>query len=139
MRMYKLPGGTEPLVTFSIDPYVAPTPARPHVRTLPSPSTVPPGPLTRLCWLQSNQAMLAQGRQEEILRSHLERLGCVVELGTTLGSIQQREDHVEVQVTKRNDDKDVIETIRCHWLIGTDGARSAFLSWIIYRIGADIL
>lgn len=72
--------------------------------------------------------MLAQGRQEEIMRSHLERLGCAVELGTTLISIQQKEDHVEAQVTKRDGDKEVVETIRCRWLIGTDGARSVFLS-----------
>ena len=71
--------------------------------------------------------MLAQGRQEGIMRSHLERLGCVVELDTTLHSIQQKEDYVEAHVTKRDGDREVVETIRCRWLIGTDGARSAFL------------
>ena len=72
--------------------------------------------------------MLAQGRQEEIRCRHLERLGCAVELGTTLNSIQQKEDYVEAHVTKRDGDREVIETIRCRRLIGTDGARSAFFS-----------
>ncbi|KAI0726815.1 monooxygenase [Fomitopsis betulina] len=69
MRMYKLPGGTEPLVTFSIDPHVEPTPSRPH-------------------------------------------------------ALQQKGDLVEIQVTKRDGGWEVVETIRCRWLIGTDGARS---------------
>ena len=32
MQMYKLPGGTEPLTTFYMDPYVPPTASRPFVR-----------------------------------------------------------------------------------------------------------
>lgn len=32
MRIYKLPGGTEPLATFDIDPYIVPIHSRPYVR-----------------------------------------------------------------------------------------------------------
>ena len=74
--------------------------------------------------VQSNQTMLAQSRQEEIMRNHLERLGCVVEFGTALSSVCQEKDHVEAKVVRRGANGEVMETIWCRWLIGTDGARS---------------
>ncbi|KZT69631.1 monooxygenase [Daedalea quercina L-15889] len=103
MRMYKLPEGIEPITTFALDPTVAPTPSAPY----------------------SNVIMLGQNHSEEILRDHLKHLGCEVELGTTLYSIQSDGDHVQAHVLKKAGDDEIVETIKCRWLIGTDGARGA--------------
>lgn len=68
--------------------------------------------------------LLAQTRQEGILRDHLARTGYKVQFGTTLTGFQEMDGHVEAYVTKRVCGQDVAETIRCQWLVGTDGGRS---------------
>lgn len=68
--------------------------------------------------------LLAQTRQEGVLRDHLARTGCEVELGMALTGIQEKADHVEAYITKTIDGQEVPETIRCRWLVGTDGGRS---------------
>ena len=75
--------------------------------------------------------MLGQSSTEKVLRTHLARLGCEVEFGTTLVSLQQDEDGVTAHITKRSGDKDVPEVIRCRWLVGTDGARGKLTAFDI--------
>ncbi|KZT69639.1 monooxygenase [Daedalea quercina L-15889] len=103
IRMYRLPEGVEPITTFPVEPLVAPTPSRPY----------------------SNIILLGQSQTEAILRGHLEKYHCKVELGTTLYSIQPEEDHVQAHVLKKDGDREHVETIKCRWLIGADGARGA--------------
>ena len=79
--------------------------------------------------------LLGQTRQEGILRDHLSRAGCKVELGTALSGIQETEDHVEAYVTRRVGDQEVAETIRCRWLVGTDGGRSENRFPVLRRVG----
>ena len=67
--------------------------------------------------------MLGQNHTEEILRDHLDQDACQVELGMALYSIQPQVDHVLAHVLKKDGDQEAIETIKCRWLIGTDGAR----------------
>lgn len=72
---------------------------------------------------QSNALMLGQNHSEAILRAHLQRLDCEVEFGTALHSIQPGSDHVWAHVIKKDGDHGSVETIKCRWLVGTDGAR----------------
>jgi len=67
--------------------------------------------------------VLGQNHTEEILRDHLDRHACQVELGTALYSIQPESDHVLAHVLKKDGDQEAVATIKCRWLIGTDGAR----------------
>ncbi|KAK0436892.1 FAD binding domain-containing protein [Armillaria borealis] len=68
--------------------------------------------------------MLGQDRHEEVLREHLTRYGCEVELGTELVSFEQSADRVVSRVLKTRDGQTVKETIESRWLIGSEGARS---------------
>ena len=68
--------------------------------------------------------MLGQYYHEKILRSHLEKLGTVVEFGSELKGFEQFEDHVTVQIVRRSDGEESLEEIDVPWLVGTDGARS---------------
>ncbi|KAJ6544653.1 hypothetical protein DFH09DRAFT_1249316 [Mycena vulgaris] len=61
----------------------------------------------------SNGAALSQDRHEEILRAHLAKLCCMVELGTELRSFEQPTDGMQSE-----------ETANFGWLVGTDGAHS---------------
>ncbi|KIO07921.1 hypothetical protein M404DRAFT_376473 [Pisolithus tinctorius Marx 270] len=63
---------------------------------------------------------------EAILREHLAKLGCTVELGTRLVSFTQDEKCVRVKIAKhRGDDgEEVEEDIEVAYLIGADGAKS---------------
>ncbi|KAH7930840.1 hypothetical protein BV22DRAFT_1138378 [Leucogyrophana mollusca] len=96
LRTYK-PGSIELLKTFPMSPYREPTPAIPIV--------------------------IGQQTLEAILRSHLEKFGVFVELGSELRSFEQNGDGVVVLVAKRQGSEEVVETIEASWLIGTDGAR----------------
>ncbi|CCM01284.1 uncharacterized protein FIBRA_03333 [Fibroporia radiculosa] len=102
MRTYKLPGGVEPLETFYMVPSEEPTPSVPFMNT----------------WL------LAQPTAEEILRSHLDKYDCHVELGTELRTFEQHDGHVVAHIVKRAGQEEVQETVECHWLVGADGAKS---------------
>ncbi|KZT05391.1 monooxygenase [Laetiporus sulphureus 93-53] len=101
MRVYKLPEGREPLATFLLDPPVQPTPYVPF----------------------TNISMLAQEHTETILRAHLARHGCEVELGTELQGFEQNRDHVLAHVKKNVGVHKDMENIACRWLIGADGAK----------------
>ena len=68
--------------------------------------------------------MLGQQHHERILRSHLEKLGTVVEFGSELKGFQQFEDHVTVQIVHRSKGEESLEETQAPWLVGTDGAHS---------------
>jgi len=101
MRIYKLPRGVEPIKTFSLDPPVQPTPAKPY----------------------SNLVMLGQEIVEAILRSHLAKYDCYVEQRTMLHGLETRPDFVIAHVTRSENGKETDFAITSRWLIGTDGAR----------------
>lgn len=72
-----------------------------------------------------NVLNIGQDRHEAMLRSYLEKLGCVVELGTELKTFKQYADHVEVQLLRHQYGKeDTPETARFDWMIGADGGHS---------------
>ncbi|KZT69619.1 monooxygenase [Daedalea quercina L-15889] len=98
MQIYRLPEGVEPINTFLMEPLVAPAPSRPYTKMI----------------------LLGQYQTEEILRTNLD---CKVDLGATLYSIQPEDDHVEAHILRKEGDQELVETIKCRWLIGTDGAR----------------
>ncbi|KAI5117287.1 hypothetical protein M0805_009183 [Coniferiporia weirii] len=60
---------------------------------------------------------------EGVLRSHIEALGCRVELGTALSDIEQNEDGVIAKLTKNVDGKEEIELATFSYIIGADGGR----------------
>ncbi|KAH9840296.1 monooxygenase [Rhodofomes roseus] len=101
VRMYRLPDGVEPLTTFVVEPGAEPSPARPY----------------------RNTSMLGQDHTEEILRTHIGRYDCQVEFGTALAGFRPEDGYVLAHVVKMVGDKEILEIIKCRWLIGTDGAR----------------
>ncbi|KAF9218777.1 hypothetical protein BS17DRAFT_790752 [Gyrodon lividus] len=100
MRIYK-PGTLKPVKTFPLTPYMDPTPNFPYY----------------------NPRMIGQQTLEAILRSHLEKLSCFVELGTELRSFEQDNERVLAHILRRDHDKEHVETVECRWLIGGDGAK----------------
>ncbi|KAH9843686.1 monooxygenase [Rhodofomes roseus] len=101
-RQYK-PGGVETLKITTIAPIEDPTPSTPYM----------------------NAKMLGQYNTEAILRSHIERLGGSVEYGTELRSFVQYHDRVEALLATKNGEAEKTETVVTHWLVGSDGGRSA--------------
>ena len=78
-----------------------------------------------LClYLQNNSYVLAQHKNEAILRSHLEKHGGSVELATELVSLKQYDDRVETTIKVTADGKETIETKSYRWVVGTDGGKS---------------
>ena len=71
--------------------------------------------------------LLAQGSSEEILRTHLARFGCKVELGVALQGFHQGENHIEAHVLIRNRGRERSESVRCRWLLGADGAKGELI------------
>ncbi|KAF9254297.1 hypothetical protein L218DRAFT_938684 [Marasmius fiardii PR-910] len=73
-----------------------------------------------------NGLMIGQDRHEAIIRKHLaENYNVHVELGTELKSFVQTEDYVEAVLVKHGvDSREIEETVRMEFLVGTDGARS---------------
>ena len=65
--------------------------------------------------------MLGQQHHEKTLRSHLEKMGTVVEFGSELKGF---EDHVTVQIVRRSHGEESLEETQVPWMVGTDGARS---------------
>ncbi|KAF9219598.1 hypothetical protein BS17DRAFT_804337 [Gyrodon lividus] len=100
VREYK-PGTIEPTKTFLMMPYNEPTPSIPY----------------------NNGKLLGQQILEAILRSHLEKYDCFVELGTELQSFEQDGDRVIAKVIKRMNGEEISETLEASYLIGTDGAK----------------
>lgn len=74
---------------------------------------------------------MGQNNAEGILRSHLAKYGCEIELGTSLSSFQQNEDHVTATLIKSVDGKEHTEQIEIDWLIGADGARGTIALIVI--------
>ncbi|KAF9804694.1 hypothetical protein IEO21_09271 [Rhodonia placenta] len=101
LRFYKLPGGVEPSKTFNMFPVEEPTPSTPYINT----------------------RVLGQAKAEQVLREYLATYGCHVERGTELRSFEQDTEHVVAHLVKRDGGEEVAETVVCHWLVGTDGAR----------------
>ena len=68
--------------------------------------------------------MLGQQHHEKILRSHLEKMGTVIEFGSELKGFVQVDEHVIVQIVRRSHGEETLEETQVPWLVGTDGARS---------------
>ncbi|KAJ3757896.1 FAD binding domain-containing protein [Lentinula raphanica] len=101
--IYKNPGGTEPLKTFQLDPLEEPTPELPY----------------------ANALMLGQHRQQSIIHRHLQQYGCKIEFHTELLSFEQLDGYVSATVASKDaNGKDIVETVRVPYLVGTDGAHS---------------
>ncbi|KAH9912529.1 FAD binding domain-containing protein [Fomitopsis serialis] len=102
LKFYKFPGGKEVLTTLHLVMPEDPTPSRPF----------------------NNPIQVPQHHTEAVLRSHLAKYGCSVELNTELIALERFDDHVEVTVKKTVDGEEVLETKSYRWLIGADGGRS---------------
>ncbi|KAG2040373.1 FAD binding domain-containing protein [Suillus americanus] len=96
MRTYK-PGTLEPLTEFSMIPSIEPT------------STIP-FHVTKL---------IGQQLLDVILRRHLEKFSCSVEMGTELRSFEQSDEGVTAVIEKDG----TLETFNTKWVIGADGAK----------------
>ncbi|KAF4620929.1 hypothetical protein D9613_000933 [Agrocybe pediades] len=72
----------------------------------------------------SNILGLAQHLHEAILKEHLAALGVTVEGGTELRSFKDVGDHVDAEVVRHVDGKEVIYHIETPYLVGMDGAHS---------------
>ncbi|KAJ6618766.1 FAD binding domain-containing protein [Mycena sp. CBHHK59/15] len=102
MRIYG-DGQIEPLKTRPIAPWVEPTPDTPN----------------------ANPVALSQETHEGILRDHLQKLACSVEVGSELRRFEQFPDYVIAHIVKTGPDgTQVEESTKFDWLVGTDGAHS---------------
>ncbi|KAG2103429.1 uncharacterized protein F5147DRAFT_838538 [Suillus discolor] len=96
-RWYK-PGTLEPLKDSLLVPHLEPTPAIPfHAPKL-----------------------MGQQLLDVILRRHLEKFSCSVEMGTELRSFEQCDEGVTAILAKNG----ISETFDTKWIIGADGAKS---------------
>ncbi|KAL5529838.1 hypothetical protein ACEPAF_6095 [Sanghuangporus sanghuang] len=68
--------------------------------------------------------MIGQWLHQKILRQHLEELGCHVELGCMLQTIEQRDESVIAHLVKTVDGKQLEETVQFAYVVGADGAHS---------------
>ncbi|KAG1801887.1 FAD binding domain-containing protein [Suillus subaureus] len=97
MRTYKL-WTLEPLTEFSMTPSIEPTSTIPfHVPKL-----------------------IGQQLLDVILRRHLEKFSCSVEMGTELRSFELSDEGVTAVLAKNG----TLETFDAKWVIGADGAKS---------------
>ncbi len=72
--------------------------------------------------------MIQQNVHEAVIRDHLQKFGCAVELGMELVGFEQREDDVIAQVRRHCEDGEMHEeTIRASYVVGADGARGTFV------------
>ncbi|KAH9834093.1 monooxygenase [Rhodofomes roseus] len=99
---YKFPGGKEVLTTLRLVASEDPTPSRPF----------------------NNPIQVPQYHTEAVLRSHLAKYGCSVELNTEFVGLKQFDDHVEATVKRMEGGEEMIETKSYRWLVGADGGRS---------------
>ncbi|KAG1844656.1 FAD binding domain-containing protein [Suillus subalutaceus] len=92
------PGTLEPLTESSMVPHMEPTPTVPfHVPKL-----------------------IGQQLLDVILRRHLEKFSCSVEMDTELRSFEQSDEGVTAVLAKNG----TLETFDTKWMIGADGAKS---------------
>ncbi|KAL5507680.1 hypothetical protein ACEPAH_5298 [Sanghuangporus vaninii] len=68
--------------------------------------------------------LIGQWLHQQILRQHLEELGCHVELGCRLQTIEQRDESVVAHLVKTMDGKQLEETVQFAYVVGADGAHS---------------
>ena len=68
--------------------------------------------------------MVGQWLHQQILRQHLEKLGCHVELGCMLKAIEQKDGGVVAHMLKTEDGKQLEETASFAYVVGADGAHS---------------
>ncbi|KAI6018035.1 hypothetical protein PISMIDRAFT_690216 [Pisolithus microcarpus 441] len=96
-------GSLEALKTFTMSSYTEPTPAIPYY----------------------NPKLIGQQTLEAILREHLAKFGCTVELGTRLASFTQDDKSVRAKIFKHRTDQaeEVEEEVEAAYLIGADGAK----------------
>ena len=67
---------------------------------------------------------MSQYLTERIFREHLAKFGVQVELGTESVSIEQDDTGVSLSLKRAGSDE--VETVRCAYVIGADGARGQF-------------
>ncbi|KAF7350749.1 FAD-binding-3 domain-containing protein [Mycena sanguinolenta] len=95
-------GEIKPVGTITLSEHVKPTPDTPH----------------------PNAHVVPQDVHEAVLRAYLRELGCSIELGSQLLSLEQFPDSVVARIVKTDADGKQVEDTRFDWLVGTDGARS---------------
>ncbi|KAG2125947.1 FAD binding domain-containing protein [Suillus clintonianus] len=96
VRSYK-PGTFEPLEEPPMIPSLEPTPSIPfHVLK-----------------------MMGQQLLDVVLKGHLEKFSCPIEMGTELCSFEQSDEGVTTVLTKNG----ILETFNAKWMIGADGAK----------------
>ncbi|KAJ7662139.1 FAD binding domain-containing protein [Mycena polygramma] len=72
-----------------------------------------------------NAYNINQDVHEEVLRAHLQKLGCFVELGSELRGFEQFPDHIVAHIVRTDaNGTQIEERTRFDWLVGTDGAHS---------------
>lgn len=76
--------------------------------------------------MQMEGALLGQWEHQAILRKHIEMLGGRVELGTALVGLEQDENGITVELCKDIDGQLGTDEARFAYVIGADGAHSAF-------------
>lgn len=102
---------------YLIDPEEK-TPARPFVRDC----SYAIAAKLNCCTLQNLPIQVPQYHTEAVLRLHLEKYGCQVELDTEIVGLRQFDDRVEATIRKTN--QEVTGTKQYRWLVGADGGRS---------------
>lgn len=80
----------------------------------------------RTKYLQTSGALLGQWEHQAIIRKHIEALGGHVELGTALVGFEQDEGGVTVELSKNINGQLETEKARFAFVVGTDGAHSAY-------------
>lgn len=68
--------------------------------------------------------MIGQWLHQQILRQHMAKLGCHVELGCMLQAIEQNDEGVVAHLLKTKDGEHLEETARFAYVVGADGAHS---------------
>ncbi|KAL5527978.1 hypothetical protein ACEPAG_6779 [Sanghuangporus baumii] len=68
--------------------------------------------------------LIGQWLHQQILRQHLEELGCHVELGCMLQTIEQQDESVIAHLVKTVDGKQSEEIVQSAYVVGADGAHS---------------
>ncbi|KAG1777062.1 FAD binding domain-containing protein [Suillus placidus] len=96
IRSYQ-PGTLELMTEYSMVPHMEPTPAIPFYVA----------------------KLIGQQLLDVILRRHLDKFSCSVEMGTELRSVEQSNEGVTAVLTKNG----ILETFNTKWMIGADGAK----------------
>ena len=68
--------------------------------------------------------ILWQSRHEEILRTHLQKVGVEVEWGVEMEGFEQHADHVSVTLKRTISGVDTVETTTTPYLLSAEGAHS---------------